>query len=262
MKKIYLLLPFLALLSCSTAEEDTSEFDNPILVTRMVQRGKQYTFSYNGAKITEMNNTTDNWKRTYTYTGDLITQYVDKFADGKTHTTSIEYNSNQKITKKTTVYSDASFAENMNYYYTGINQIKMIRTVAVAGSTKTYTREAITYSDGSLKSWTETVNDVQSGGTVNGTGSMKLAYDGGYYPFRNVAGYTKMVENEGINGSARNTVDYSYIVTYPAGKEYNVYKNIFDYQENSYPKKETRDLYQGGTLPVASEITTYEYNHL
>lgn len=265
MKKLYLLLPFFALMSCEkTIDQDTSEFDNPILVTKMVQNGDDFTFSYSGAKITEMKNTTDGWKRAFSYTGDLITKYIDTHADNSTEITTITYNSNHKITKKTTIFSAFPGSTNTTTYaYIGGDKIKITATLASPGSTKTYTKDAFINTNGSLKNWTETVSEVLGAGTTNGTGILKdVKYDGGSFPFKNITGYTKMLESEDMNGSERNVVDYYNLITYPGGEESTIFKSTYEYHTNGYPKKDVRDYYHGNGLGYKTEMTTYEYNHL
>lgn len=263
MKKIYFLLPFFALASCATVDEDTSQIDNPVLVTKMVQDGDNFTFSYNGTKITEMNNTTDAWKRNFIYTGDLITKYVNTYSDGTTDTTVLTYNSNQKITKKTTTAS--SMTTTVSYVYIGGDQIQITSALTAPGYSKTYTKMAYTNSTGSLKNWTETVSEVGTGGTVNGTGSLQtVIYDGGNFPFKNITGYVKMLESEDMNGSERNVLNYKHLITYPttAGEEATIFTSTYEYNTNGYPKKGIRDYYHGNGSGLSSEITTYEYNHL
>ncbi|WP_415324886.1 hypothetical protein [Chryseobacterium sp. MMS23-Vi53] len=266
MKKFYLLLPFLAVMSCSTVAEDTSDFDNPILVTKMVQDGDNYTFSYSGAKITEMRNTTDNWKRVFTYSGDLITKFVDTLPDNSTQTTTITYNSNNKITKKTTVYSAVpSQTDTTTYTYIGGDKIKIITTIAATGSTKTYTKDAVTNPDNSLKNWEENVSWVQGSTTTTGNGTLQtITYDGGSFPFKNVTGYTKLLlVTEDLNVSNRNVLRYKNIITYPGtGNEYTNFQSSYEYHTNGYPKKDVRDYYDENDMATSSEITTYEYNHL
>lgn len=265
MKKNYLLFTLCAIVSCGTADQDTSEFDNPILVTKMVQDGDNFTFSYNGAKITEMKNTTENWTRSFTYTGDVITKYVDTYSDGTVDTVLLTYNSNQKITKKTYTSSDFTNSSNtITYIYTGINQIKITQTFISPGNTKIYVRDAYTNSDGSLKNWTETVTNVQGTTTSTGTGSLQnIIYDGGHYPFKNITGFIKMLESEDMNGSARNVKEYKNIITYSnGGEESTIFKSTYEYNTKSYPTKAIRDYYHSNNQPYKSEMTTYEYNHL
>ncbi|SDQ41523.1 hypothetical protein SAMN05421664_1522 [Chryseobacterium soldanellicola] len=262
MKKIYLLLPFFFLASCSTIEE-TPEDTNPILLTKMVQNGENFTFSYNRTKIVEMKNTTDNFRRAYTYTGDLITKYVDTYSDNSTQTTNITYNSNNKITKKTSTYSGVTYTT--TYNYVGADKVNIVSIAAGGNFTKTYTIAANLNADGSLKNWTETVSDVQPSGTANGTGSLQtVVYDGGNNPFKNVTGYTRLLDGEEeISGSLRNVVNYKHIIHYPATMEYTVYQSTFEYDTMSgFPKKEIRDNFNSSGAPTTTEITTYEYNHL
>lgn len=268
MKQVYfLLLPFFAFTSCSTIEEDTSATDNPILVTKMVQDGDNYTFSYSGAKISEMNNTTDNWKRSFTYTGDLITKYVDTFSDGTTATTLLTYNSNEKITKKTTTASASAETTTVTYVYLagGEGKIQITTAITEPGYSKTYVKTAYTNPNGSLKNWTETVSEAGTSGTVTGTGELKdIVYDGGSFPFKNITGYVKMLESEDMNGSERNVREYHNLITYPtiSGVEHTIYKSTYEYHTNGYPKKDIRDFYDENGLATSSEMTTYEYNHL
>lgn len=271
MKKIYfLLLPFFAFTSCSTVEEDTSAIDNPILVTKMVQNGDNFTFSYSGSKITEMNNTTDNWKRNFTYTDNVITKYVDTFSDGTTATTVLTYNSNEKITKKITTYPTISPTDTTTVTYVylagGEGKIQITTEITSPGYSKTYVKIANTNTNGSLKNWTETVSEVGgTSGTVNGTGELQnIVYDGGYFPFKNVTGYIKMLESEDMNGSERNVREYHNLITYPStsGVEHTIFKSTYEYNTNSYPKKDIRDFYDEAGLATSSEMTTYEYNHL
>lgn len=264
MRRNYLLFTLCAVVSCGTADQDTSEFDNPVLVTKMIQDGDHFTFSYSGAKITEMKNTTENWTRAFTYSGDLITKYTDTFSDGTIDTVILTYNSNQKITKKT--YTASNFPNVMNtvtYLYIGSDQIKITHTITAPGSSKTYVRNAYTNSDGSLKNWTETVTTVQGTTTSTGTGSLQnIVYDGGNYPFKNVTGFTKMLESEDMNGSPRNVKEYRNLITYSSGgEESSIFKSTYEYNSKSYPVKAVRDYYHGNNQHYRSEITTYEYNH-
>ncbi|SDI48299.1 hypothetical protein SAMN05421846_108112 [Chryseobacterium taeanense] len=265
MKKNYLLFSLCAIISCGTADRDTSEFDNPVLVTKMVQDGDNFIFSYDGAKITEMKNTTENWTRVYTYTGDLITKYVDTYSDGTVDTTILTYNSNQKITKQTQTSSDSpNSSSTTTYIYIEGDKIKITQTFVSPGNTKTYVRDSYTNSDGSLKNWTETVTDVYPTVTYTGTGSLQnIVYDGGHYPFKNVTGFIKMLESEDMNGSARNLKEYKNIITYSnGGEESTIFKSTYEYNNKSYPTKAIRDYYHSNNQPYKSEITTYEYNHL
>lgn len=262
MKKLYFLLPFLALASCSTVEEDTSAFDNPVLVTKMVQHGDIITFSYSGKKITEMNNTTDNSKRVFTYTGDVITEYVDTFSDGTTATTLLTYNSNEKITKKTTTASGATM-KTTYVYLAGGDKIQIITETTKPGYSSTSVKIAYTNPNGSLKNWEENITKTESGGTEEGTGVLKtIVYDGGSFPFKNITGYTKMLESGDMNGSGRNVLEYNDIITYPSKVEHTIYKSTYEYHTNGYPKKDIRDYYDQNGLATSSTITTYEYNHL
>lgn len=264
MKKFYFLLPILLLTSCAKVEEDTSAEDNPILVTKMVQDGDNYTFSYNGAKIVTMTNTTDNFKRTYTYSGDLITKYLDTFADGSTQTTNVTYNSSNKILKKSSTYQGGTYTT--DYAYIGADRVRITVVLAQTNSTKTYVKDVYLNTDGSLKNWTETVADVKPTTTQNGTGILKnVAYDGGSFPFKNITGYTRLLESEEMNGSTRNVIDYNNRIQYTniPGDEWTIYHSTYEYNTNGYPKKDTKDSYEKtGTSITKTEITTYEYNHL
>lgn len=265
MKKFYFLLPILLLTSCSTVAEDTSNEDNPILVTKMVQAGDNYTFSYNGAKITEMKNTTANFKRVFTYTGDLITQYIDTLSDGSTQSTSITYNSSNKITKKTSIYNGVTYTT--EYAYIGADRVRITEsTIGSSTPSKIYVKDAYLNTDGSLKNWTETVAAAQTPGTIIGTGILKnVTYDGGSYPFKNVTGYTRLLDSKDMNGSPRNAVNYNHRIQYTNGTadEWTVFHSTYEYHINGYPKKDTRDYYEKtGVTITDTKISTYEYNHL
>lgn len=262
MTKFYLLLSILFLTSCATVDEDTSAEDNPILVTKMVEDGDNYTFSYSGAKIITIANTTDNSKTTYTYSGDLITKYMETHTDGSTQTTNITYNSSNKITKKTSTYQGSTYTT--DYAYIGADRVRITVAMLGTGTNKTYTREAYLNPDGSFKNWTETVVDIKPSGTTNGTGILQtISYDGGSNPFKNIVGYMRLMDTEGINGSTRNITNYNHRIQYTTGDEWTIFHSTYEYHINGYPKKDTRDYYEKtGVTITDTEITTYEYNHL
>lgn len=264
MKKFYFLLTFFFLASsCSTVEENTEDENNPILVTKKIEDGKTFTFNYNGAKITQM--TAPDFIRKYTYTEDLITKYVDSFNDGTTMTTTMTYNSSHKITKRLSVIESGP-TYTTDFAYIGADKVRIIKKYQETSSTKTCTIDALLNTDGSLKSWTEAVVEVQGTVTTNGTGTLKtIEYDGGSFPFKNITGYSRLLlETEDMNASIRNTKSFSHIIEYPSasGYEYTVFKSIYEYNTNGYPKKDTRDYYDPNGTPTDTKITTYEYNRL
>jgi hypothetical protein len=261
MKNFYLLLSLFFLASCSTAEENPED-DNPILVTKMTENSDIYTFSYNGAKIVNVNRG-DGYKKVFTYNGDLITKYVETYPDNSTQTTNITYNSNAKILKKTSSYNGMTYTS--DYTYMGADKVRIVLVASGSGTTKTYTRDAFLNSDGSLKNWTENVTEVVSPNTNTGTGVLQnIVYDGGSNPFKNVTGYYKLIESEDMSGSLRNVSKYDSRIQYnTGGTEWTIYQSTYDYNINGFPKKDTRDYFdKTGTSITKTDITTYEYNHL
>lgn len=273
MKKIYLLLPILLMTSCGSGGDDNTEVsattsngnNDPILVTKMVSDGETSNFTYDGSKLVQVKNITAGITTNFTYSGDLITKTVSTESNSAT-TTTYTYDGNSRLSKSSAAYTsgNATYITETNYTYPSSNTVKMVSTVSTAGMgiTKTYTKNAILNSDGSLKSWTETVAQPNATGGA-GTGNLTVVYDAKNKPFKNVTGYIKLIYSEDENGSNNNIVDYNHLIQYSNGAEWGIFKSIYEYNSSNYPTKNTRRYYdKTGTSITNTEITTYEYNHL
>ncbi|MCS3867379.1 hypothetical protein J3D55_000295 [Chryseobacterium ginsenosidimutans] len=272
MKNYYLLLPIFLLASCSSGTDeatDNSGSDNntPVLVTKMVEDGETYTFTYNGTKISEKKHSSGD-ATTYTYTGDLITKFVEK--DGSiTESTVLTYDSSSRLSKKVMTHTSTginNYTTTIDYTYLTINNVKIVETTnnPTANYTKTHTRDVLLNTDNSLKGWTTTVTETQSSGTLTGSGGLLgVLYDSSNSPFKNITGYLKIIDAEGMTGSPHNLLNYSDKVSYTdGGWETTIFSSVLEYNSSSYPTKETKKYKdQNGTL-YSTRINTYEYNHL
>ncbi|ALR32052.1 hypothetical protein ATE47_16680 [Chryseobacterium sp. IHB B 17019] len=273
MKKSYLLLPVFFLASCSNGDDDSTNpnenpnGNTPVLVTKMVDDGETYTFTYNGNKIAERKHSSGD-TTTYTYTGDLITKIVEK--DGSiTESTVLTYDSNSRLSKSVMTHTSTginNYTTTIDYTYVTNNNVKIVETTnnTMVGYTKVHKRDALLNMDNSIKGWTTTVTETQSSGTLTGSGGLLgVSYDSSNSPFKNVTGYLKIINAEGMTGSAHNLLNYSDKVGYTnGGWETTIFSSTFEYNSSSYPTKETKKYKdQNGTL-YQTKVITYEYNHL
>ena len=270
MKKVYFLLPFIALFSCtSTGDESENTTTNPgvnndpVLLTKMTLNGETSVFTYNGTKLLQEKNITAGTTSNVTYTGDLITKIVET-GGNSTNTTTYIYDSNTRLTKATTVYTSStttSTTEN-TYTYPSSNTVKIVTTLTTQGNgTKTYTKNATLNADGSLNSWNETV--VEQNGSAGSGVLLNVLYDSKNKPFKNVTGYLKLIDSEDQNGSSSNVINYNNVINYTAGAEWTIFKSNYEYNSSNYPTKDIRTYYEkNGTTISGTDVTTYEYNHL
>jgi hypothetical protein len=271
MKKIYLLVPVFFLASCSSSNDDTADSNqntdnSPVLVTKMVEDGETYTFTYDGSKISEKKHSSGD-TTTYTYTGDLITKIVEK--DGNaTESTVLSYDGNSRLSKTVMTHTSTginNYVTTSNYTYQTNNNVKIVETISnPAGNySRSTTRTVLLNTDNSLKSWTTTVTENTASATNTGTGVLlNVGYDSNNSPFKNVTGYLKIIDADGKNGSTHNVVNYSDKTNFTNGWETTIYSSVFEYNTSGYPTKDTRKyINQDGTL-YSTRINTYEYNHL
>ncbi|MCJ8155370.1 hypothetical protein MKJ01_16515 [Chryseobacterium sp. SSA4.19] len=272
MKKNYLLVPILFFFaSCSNGDDDINQNENnngntPVLVTKIVSGGETATISYDGTKITEIKYTGGDTRK-YIYTGNLITQITDTEGGSVLETAVLTYDTSSRLSKQVINHTGSStYTTTINYTYITNNNVKIVETTVNPSYsyTKTHTRDALLNTDNSLKGWTATVTETQPSGTNTGTGTLiGVAYDSSNSPFKNVTGYQKIIDAEGMTGSTHNLVNYSDKVGFTNGDwETTIFSSTFEYNSSDYPTKETKKYKdQNGTL-YSTEITTYEYNHL
>ncbi|UKB84040.1 hypothetical protein LF887_24090 [Chryseobacterium sp. MEBOG06] len=281
MKKYYLLLPILFLASCSDSNDDNDSSNNngnnndnsPVLVTKMISDGEVSTYTYNGSKIAQINNSTNGEVTTFMYSGNLITQQITSGANTNYKTT-YAYDGNSRLSKK--IYTETSLSSGgtstveTNYSYITGNSVKISYVASFSGSSssRTGTKNAILNTDGSLSSWTETAAvPANTGGFHAATGTMKpIVYDTKNAPFKNVTGFLKIIDTEDENGSTHNIVSYNSILNYNNGAgsaEWTIFKSNYEYNASGYPTKNSRTYYNKAETNVTnSGLNIYEYNHL
>lgn len=282
MKKTYLLLLIFFLASCSSSNDDiTLPNDNgnndetSILVTKVITNGETSTYSYNGSKISQIQNITKGIITTFTYTDDLITQVSTNGPNSQT--AQYTYDDNKKLIKVIASgnYLDESWSLESDYIYKPNNavEIKFNRksTTKFTLQRKKGSVYAILNPDGSLSSWNgnfiRTINEASD--LVASSTLKTVEYDTKNSPFKNITGYLKIIDMENKNGSAHNTLNYDHTINYqhlPAPtveRERAAFKSVFEYNTSDYPTKETRTIYpnyQGSQQ--TTNISTFEYNHL
>jgi hypothetical protein len=112
MKKIVtlLIMLFLMFASCSKDDENSQNQESIILPKKIIKTegvdSYQLILSYNGNKILEVNNSKDDYKYVYTYTGDLITKKI--LYKGTVITNIDEYNYDNGIIKNVLITKNST----------------------------------------------------------------------------------------------------------------------------------------------------------
>ncbi|ROI02295.1 hypothetical protein EGI16_15600 [Chryseobacterium sp. G0240] len=205
MKKLIISsLAMAVILSCSSSNDDISNDNNnndttPYLLkkaTEVTQDGQSYVieYKYDGTKITESLDVTDNEKTVYTYNGDNIIKTELYNKNGVLQVMrEFTYSNGKLVSEKVTdKHQSGTLVYTENYQYLSDSHIKHTDFYSVTYNPATGTYSNIQYvekdiyldANGNLLSSTYTSNGT--------TYSTTFAYDGNNHPMKNVKGYVKM----------------------------------------------------------------------
>lgn len=204
MKKLIISSLAIAVISsCSSSNDDISNNNNndttPYLLkksTELTQDGQSYVieYKYNGTKITESLDVTDNKKTVYTYDGDNIVKTEVYNKNGVLQVMrEFTYSNGKLVSEKVTdKHQLGTLVYTENYQYLSDNHIKLndFHSVTYDPATGTYSNIQYVEKDIYLDA---NGNLLSSTYTHNGTTySTTFTYDGNNHPMKNVKGFVKM----------------------------------------------------------------------
>ncbi len=266
--KIMLLSIALLAISCSNDSNTVDPVDStPILLTKLMNNGETYVYTYNGSKIVQEKGLVDGDISNFTYTGDLITKIVSTSSNGApTSTETFTYDSSNRLIKAEDISGSNSTVTTFNYL--SADHVTIIEKHTSGNYVKTYTRDAYLNTDGSVKSYTQTIQATQNGTIVEtGTGNLQpIVYDNKNNPFKNVTGLKNIqVYNQVDQASEHNVLSYKLVNSTTgsgsSGISSDIFTQTYQYNSNNFPTQSVLKSYDNNNTLTETHTTTYEYNH-
>lgn len=266
--KIMLLSIALLAISCSNDSNTVDPVDStPILLTKLMNNGETYVYTYNGSKIVQEKGLVDGDISNFTYTGDLITKIVSTSSNGApTSTETFTYDSSNRLIKVEDISGSNSTVTTFNYL--SADHVTIIEKNTSGNYVKTYTRDAYLNTDGSVKSYTQTIQATQNGTIVEtGTGNLQpIVYDNKNNPFKNVTGLKNIqVYHQVDQASEHNVLSYKLVNSTTgsgsSGISSDIFTQTYQYNSNNFPTQSVLKSYDNNNTLTETHTTTYEYNH-
>lgn len=243
-KLLYLFSASLLVLSSCSSDDDTTA---TVLLKKAsyVSNGESFTtdFTYSGNKLVSWVDSFG-YKKTFTYTGDLITKIVDTDDKGNVdYTTEFTY-TNGKLTSEISLETGADYKYKTKYVHNtdGTISFEEFRVAVATGKEEKY---------GDIGKYTfKNGNLVKKEKSYYGTNSSETyEYDAKNNPFKNVVGFNLFVNDE-EGAYVNNIVKRTY------SNSTGTYTNTYEYKYNAegFPT-EQKDFYNG----ALDGTTTYTY---
>ena len=245
-KLLYLFSASLLVLSSCSSDDDTTA---TVLLKKAsyVSTGESFTtdFTYSGNKLVSWVDSFGD-KKTFTYTGDLITKIVDTDDKGNVdYTTEFTY-TNGKLTSEISLETGDDYKYKTKYVHNtdGTISFEEFRVAVATGKEEEY---------GDIGKYTfKNGNLVKIEKSYYGTNSSETyEYDAKNNPFKNVVGFNLFVNDE--EGAYVNNIVKR---TYSNSNSTGTYTNTYEYKYNAegFPT-EQKDFYNG----ASDGTTTYTY---
>jgi hypothetical protein len=224
MKKLLCLFgaALLVLTSCSKDDDNSSDSTASILLKKMVyvSTGETYTreFIYNGNKIvSETDN--DGYKKSYSYTGDVITKVVEIDENGDIDTTTEYAYTNGKLTSEISLEPGDDYKYKTKYIHNNDGTISFneFRVSVTTGVEEEYGYVGVyAFKNGNLVKEERSYYGSESASTYE--------FDTKNNPLKNVLGYILLLdENPSVNNIVKRT----------SGSE--ITTNAYTYDANGFP---------------------------
>jgi len=254
MKKIFTLaaIALFTLASCSDNDATpTTPEENVVLLKKTIENDVDgdftTTYAYDGTKLTGINYS-DGTYDAITYTGDLITQWVEYYEDGSTHTKFIyEYNSQQKL--KSFYWLDYEYDTFTKYDYTYLPNGSISYTVS-------YSDDEVTFNipgDGGMIYPNRVEEYITDDIPEPYTYAYNNTYDDKNNPLKNVTGFEKINfagTDEGTNFGHNITIIKA--TNSNGNSEQTLFTCSYVYNPEGYPVSST-GIYNG------TDITETQY---
>ena len=244
-KLLYLFSASLLVLSSCSSDDDTTA---TVLLKKAsyVSTGESFTtdFTYSGNKLVSWVDSFGD-KKTFTYTGDLITKIVDTDDKGNVdYTTEFTY-TNGKLTSEISLKTGDDYKYKTKYVHNtdGTISFEEFKITVATGVEEEDESGKYTYKDGNLvKKEKKSYNGYES--------SVTYEYDAKNHPFKNVLGFNLLLNDE--ESYLNNIVKRTYSNSNSTG----TYTNTYEYKYNAegFPT-EQKDFYNG----ASDGTTTYTY---
>lgn len=245
-KLLYLFSASLLVLSSCSSDDDTTA---TVLLKKAsyVSTGESFTtdFTYSGNKLVSWVDSFGD-KKTFTYTGDLITKIVDTDDKGNVdYTTEFTY-TNGKLTSEISLETGDDYKYKTKYVHNtdGTISFEEFRVAVATGKEEKY---------GDIGKYTfKNGNLVKKEKSYYGTNSSETyEYDAKNNPFKNVVGFNLFVNDE-EGAYVNNIVKRTYSNSNSTGTSTNTYE--YKYNAEGFPT-EQKDFYNG----ASDGTTTYTY---
>ncbi|BEV03565.1 hypothetical protein [Chryseobacterium gambrini] len=265
--KIMLLSVALLAISCSNDSNTIDPVNStPILLTKLMDNNETYVYTYNGSKIVQEKGLVDGDISNFTYTGDLITKIISTSSGASPSTETFTYDSANRLIKAEDISGSNSTVTTFNYL--SADHVTIIEKHTSGNYVKTYTRDAYLNTDGSLKSYTQTIQATQNGTIVEtGTGNLQpIVYDNKNNPFKNVTGLRNIQIYYQVDQSANHNVTSYKLVNNTTGSgssgiSYDIFTLTYQYNSNDFPTQSILKSYDNNNTVTGTYNASYEYNH-